>query len=84
MAPLHALAECLALIEHYGYLRRLVIAYLGPIENPMLHTYIHLYPKIGLHFRYFAHEQVGELCASFDSHYYCALTYGPLVIAECE
>ncbi|CAG7816339.1 unnamed protein product, partial [Allacma fusca] len=53
-APLLCLAECMTLFEHYGYLRRIVVAYLGPTTDPIARTYIQLLPKIGLHFRYFS------------------------------
>lgn len=40
------------LFEKYGFLRRLIIAYIGPGNNAMLNTYFTLLPTIGAHIRY--------------------------------
>jgi ornithine carbamoyltransferase len=59
-APLLCLAECMTLYEHYSYLRRLTLAFLGPVEDQIARTYIQLLPKIGLHFRYASDSQFSD------------------------
>jgi len=51
-APGMALAECMSLQEHYEFLRRLTVSYIGPSNNPLLNTYPAIFPKLGIHFRY--------------------------------
>jgi len=50
--PVSGLAHALSLFERYEYVRRLIVTYIGPGNHPLLHCYMNLFPKLGIHLRY--------------------------------
>ncbi|ODN00029.1 Ornithine carbamoyltransferase, mitochondrial [Orchesella cincta] len=52
LSPAVVYSELLSFYETYGFLRRVILVYLGPGNNPALNTYFTVFPTIGGHLRY--------------------------------
>ncbi|OXA49970.1 Ornithine carbamoyltransferase, mitochondrial [Folsomia candida] len=77
LCPIYCLGELLTLFEHYDYLRRLVISFLGDSSDQLLNTYALLYPKVGMHLHYFVEGNMDfniwnkgiELAAQYNTEF---------------
>ncbi|KAF0287756.1 Ornithine carbamoyltransferase, mitochondrial [Amphibalanus amphitrite] len=73
--PLTALGELLAVLEHYSYLKRLTLAWVGPC-CARLRSFLQLLPPLGIHLRYccpqeedLSPEELGDLVGRTVQHH---------------
>ncbi|XP_037089604.1 ornithine carbamoyltransferase, mitochondrial-like [Pollicipes pollicipes] len=59
--PITVFAELLAMLDHYGHLKRLTLSWVGP-ARARLYTYLQMMPRLGMHLRFCCPEteDVGE------------------------